>query len=185
MFTLQAAPGSYKTLTVRRAPGRKTRGVLVASAGKCRRAFPCALGRSRIGRKRGEGDGVTPLGSFRLLRAYWRRDKLSAGPLSLPASPIFKNSGWCDEPGHPCYNQPVRLPFGAGHEKMWREDHLYDVVIVLDHNQTERLSVGGSAIFFHLAREGFSPTEGCVAVSRSTMNHLLPRIDGDTIMRIL
>ncbi|MEL7272048.1 MAG: L,D-transpeptidase family protein [Pseudomonadota bacterium] len=184
LFPAKSAREPLNILRVRPAPGEATRGIVVAGAGKSRRAFPCALGRSGIGRKRGEGDGITPLGQFRLITAYWRPDKVRVYAYPLPSQAIFQNSGWCDEPGHPRYNRPVRLPFGASHERMWREDHLYDVVIVLDHNQSHHLSVGGSAIFFHLAREDFTPTEGCVAVSREAMEYLLPRIDGSTVIRI-
>lgn len=70
----------------------------------------------------------------------------------------------------------------ASHEKLKRDDHLYDMVVVMDHNVTRHLSVGGSAIFFHLAYDDYRPTEGCVAISRRDMEWLLPRIGPQTIM---
>ena len=86
---------------------------------------------------------------------------------------IRADDGWCDAPAHACYNRPVRLPFAASHERMMREDRLYDAGLVLDWNITSRRRHKGSAIFFHIAREGFRPTEGCIAVAPAVMRRLL------------
>lgn len=174
----------FSHLTVRRAPGHTTLGLLTARCGKASRTFPCALGRSGIGRKRGEGDGITPLGTFDLLEAHVRMDRNVSYQSRLPLLPIRPDGGWCDAVGHANYNCPVSLPFQASSETLWREDSLYDVMIVLDYNITRRMSLGGSAIFFHIARDDFAPTEGCVAVSRSVMNYLLPRLSGETKMMV-
>jgi L,D-peptidoglycan transpeptidase YkuD (ErfK/YbiS/YcfS/YnhG family) len=76
---------------------------------------------------------------------------------------------WCDDPAHVAYNQPVRLPFAGGHERLWRDDHLYDLVVVLGWNDDPPVAHRGSAIFLHLARDGFAPTEGCVALARDDL----------------
>ena len=146
----------------------------------------CALGRSGIGIKRGEGDGVTPRGSFRLLCAMIRAERIDLRSAQLDLTRILPSDGWCDAPGDRNYNRPVNLPYPASHEELCRSDHLYDVAIVLDYNVSQRLTAkgGGSAIFFHLARDGYTPTEGCVAISRRDMLWLLPRIDSKTEMVI-
>jgi L,D-peptidoglycan transpeptidase YkuD (ErfK/YbiS/YcfS/YnhG family) len=137
---------------------------------------PCALGRSGILIRKKEGDGGTPAGRFELLHVYYRPDKGLPPATTLPLEALTPNSGWCDDPAHPRYNRPVRLPFAAGHEKMWRQDRLYDVVVVLDCNIDPAVKGKGSAIFFHIAREDYRPTEGCVAVSPQHMRLILANI---------
>lgn len=142
----------------------------------------CALGRAGMGSVKREGDGKTPIGTFALLSTHVRRGGGFENRGMLPTGLINPDHGWCDEVGNRNYNQPVRLPYHASHERLLRDDHLYDVFIVMDHNVTQRLSRGGSAIFFHLAHEDYRPTEGCVAISRADMHWLLPRIGCNTKM---
>ena len=134
--------------------------------------------------KHGEGDGITPLGQFRLLYALFRADKLPHCHTRLDRRSITTEDGWCDAPGDRNYNLPVSLPYPASHEKLWRGDDLYDVAIVMDFNISRRMRVGGSAIFFHIARPDYSATEGCVAISKSDMLWLLPRVDANTVMTV-
>lgn len=102
----------------------------------------------------------------------------------LDLAPIRACDGWCDEPGDRNYNRKVCLPYDGCHESLARSDHLYDTVIVLDFNICRRMQVGGSGIFFHLARSKYTPTEGCVAISSSDMDWLLPRVGPRTVMVI-
>ena len=129
------------------------------------RTVRCALGRSGITGAKREGDGATPAGSFALLRILYRPDRINAPQTRLPVAPMAQGDGWCDDAAHPAYNQPVALPFAASHEKMWREDGLYDVVGILDYNLAPARPGLGSAIFLHVAREGHAPTAGCVALA--------------------
>lgn len=136
-------------------------------------------------RDKREGDGATPVGRFPLHRLLYRRDRLPAVPATaLPASPIARDDGWCDDPGDPAYNRPVRLPFAAGHEKLWREDGLYDLVVVLGHNDDPPVPGLGSAIFLHVARPGYEPTEGCVALALDDLLDLLRVCGPDTVMTV-
>ncbi|RLQ89605.1 L,D-transpeptidase family protein [Notoacmeibacter ruber] len=137
-------------------------------------SFRCALGRSGIVSRKREGDGGTPLGSHAILWGYRRADRRwrQSGP--LPLRPITVDDAWCDAPGHPAYNRPVRLPFSASHEQMQRADRLYDCCIVLDYNFNTRIRQAGSAIFLHLAKPGYPPTQGCVALAPRDMARLLP-----------
>lgn len=169
-----------KRLTVRPAPRDQRRGLIVAG----KRVLACALGKGMISARKREGDGATPLGAMRLLAGHVRRDRLKRRVSPLPLSPISAAKGWCDAPGDRNYNRPVRLPYPASHERMLRADGLYDVVIVLDANIRPRRRNGGSAIFLHLARPGYAPTEGCVAISPRDMAWLLPRLSSKTVLQV-
>lgn len=132
--------------------------------------LPCALGRSGRSARKREGDGATPSGVWRPLLVLYRADRVTRPRTRLPVRPLRVDDGWCDAVGDRNYNRPVRHPYTASAERLWREDGLYDVIFVLDHNQRPRVQGAGSAIFVHVARPGYSPTEGCVALAR---HHLL------------
>lgn len=151
-------------------------------------SVPCALGRSGIAGGKREGDGGTPMGRFALRRLLYRADRLALPPGGLPATPISPHDGWCDAPGDPAYNRPVRLPYPASCETLWREDHLYDLVVTLGYNDAPVRPGAGSAIFFHLAKEeadgGLAATEGCVALTLENMLRVLARCTSETHMTI-
>jgi len=146
--------------------------------------FRCALGRGGITAAKREGDGGTPLARMALLGGYLRGRTFPRAS-RLPLSPIGPTLGWCEVPGDRNYNRPVRLPYAVSHERMLREDGLYDACIVLDWNVRPRRRGRGSAIFFHLARPGYTPTQGCVAVSRRTMARLLPLLSRRTELWVM
>lgn len=150
-------------------------------------SFPCALGRGGMSPLKREGDGATPIAAMRVVAGWFRPDRLVRPRSALPLEPITARNGWCDAPADPNYNCPVRLPYPASHETMLRADRLYDVCLVLDWNLPPfgRKRNGGSAIFLHIARPGFPPTEGCIAVAPETMRRLLPRIGPDTVVQTL
>lgn len=165
-------------LTVRARPGHPSQGLLNANG----LVFRCALGRGGITSAKREGDGATPIGCMRILSGYFRRDHLAPGGTRLAMTPIGPDLGWCETPGDRNYNRPVKMPYGASHETMRRADRLYDACLVLDWNISPRLRGRGSAIFFHLARPGFTPTQGCVAVSERVMMRLLPLLSSRTMV---
>lgn len=134
----------------------------------------CALGRSGLSRDKREGDGTTPEGSFPLRRLLYRQDRLGGRPATrLPASAIEPADGWCDDPLDARYNRPVRLPFAGRHEDLWREDGLYDLLVVLGHNDDPIIPGRGSAIFLHVATADYAATAGCVAVARDDLLTIL------------
>ena len=137
---------------------------------------PCAIGRGGVRHGKREGDGATPVGRLQLVGGFFRADRLARPGAPMRLRPLRPSDGWCDEPGHPAYNRPVRLPSPCGHENMWRDDGLYDVVIVLDYNLHPRRRGRGSAIFLHCAHADFRPTAGCVALRPADMRRLLPRL---------
>ena len=140
-----------------------------------------AVGRCGIGLKRREGDGVTPLGTWPVRRALYRADKLTPQTV-LPAAPIAQDDGWCDAPNDPAYNTQIKLPYAAGHERLWRDDDLYDLIVVLGFNDDPVVSGAGSAIFLHVARPDFGPTEGCVAFALADLMKIVAKLaPGDTV----
>lgn len=138
------------------------------------RTWRAAVGRSGIAPKRAEGDGVSPAGCWPVRRVLYRADKLPSPPVSVfPTAAIAPDDGWCDAPGHPDYNRPVKRPFAASHEEMWRGDDLYDIVVVLGQNDDPVVPGGGSAVFLHVASEGYGPTAGCAALNRADLLEVL------------
>lgn len=173
-------PAVLSRLVVRARPGSRSQGLLAAGVA----VFPCALGRGGISADKREGDGATPLGSMRILSGYFRRDHVAPGGTRLQMTPIAAELGWCEVPDDRNYNRPVAIPYGASHETMRRRDRLYDYCLVLDWNIRPRRRGRGSAIFFHLARPGFTPTEGCVAVTAAVMARLLPHLSRRTVLTV-
>jgi len=150
--------------------------LVVSSSGRLERGdrgWRCALGSAGIVADKREGDGGTPAGVFLLRRVLYRADRLRRPSTGLPVEAIAADQGWCDDPAHPDYNRPVRLPFAAGHETLWREDCLYDVVVILGHNDAPPIPGKGSAIFMHVARPDYGPTEGCVALAETDLLEVL------------
>lgn len=172
--------GRFANIAVNSAPGRQGRGVLTADGVRAL----AALGRGGIGRVKREGDGRTPAGRFRLLHVFYRPDRVRRPLTALPVAATRPDLGWCDDPCDRNYNRPVRLPYPARHERLWRQDRLYDILVVIDFNAARPSPGGGSAIFLHVASPDFAPTEGCVAVSLPALQRLLAGVGPHTILDI-
>jgi L,D-peptidoglycan transpeptidase YkuD (ErfK/YbiS/YcfS/YnhG family) len=150
--------------------------IFVSARGELRwrgRVARCALGRNGISDDKREGDGATPAGCFPLREVYFRADRLAAPSTGLPASPVSPDLGWCDDPADAAYNRPVRLPYAARHERLWRDDELYDLIVVIGYNDDPIEPGRGSAVFLHVARPDFAPTQGCVAMRLADLSDLL------------
>lgn len=146
--------------------------------------YRCALGPAGIVPDKHEGDGGTPVGSFPLKQVMYRPDRLSPPDTSLPVRPVSASDGWCDDPERAEYNRLVALPFPASHEELWREDHIYDVIVEVGFNDDPPAPGMGSAIFLHVAREGYAPTAGCVALQLDDLLHVLKVCGDNAILRI-
>jgi L,D-peptidoglycan transpeptidase YkuD (ErfK/YbiS/YcfS/YnhG family) len=132
------------------------------------------VGRSGVKADKHEGDGATPAGAYPLVSILYRPDRI-APPLSqLPVKPLAPSDGWVDEPADANYNRPVSLPYPASAERMWRQDDLYDALVVIGYNLEPVIPGAGSAIFLHIATPDFAPTAGCVAIDRDILLRLLP-----------
>ena len=143
-------------------------------------SVPCALGYSGIAIKKNEGDGITPVGSFALLNVMVRNDRQALPNTGLSISAISRNDGWCDDPASPDYNCPVTLPYSGSHEKLFRSDALYDIIIDIDYNRKAPIAGKGSAIFIHIAQPTYHPTKGCIAVALIDIIELLKSCDENT-----
>lgn len=130
---------------------------------------PCAFGRGGVRADKREGDGASPAGIWPLRRVLYRPDRRPRPDTALPCAALAPTDGWCDAPDDPAYNRPVSLPYPASAEALWRDDELYDLLVVLGHNDDPPAAGAGSCIFLHLARPDFGPTEGCVAVRPATL----------------
>jgi len=150
----------------------RRKGFLVAGGA----VFPCALGRSGIGTVKREGDGRTPRFDLPLRSVFYRADRLARPRTLLPLKRIGPRDAWCDDQKDRRYNRLIDRPPGEAEERLQREDHLYDVIVELGWNDRPVQRGRGSAIFWHLARTGFTPTAGCVAVEGHVFAKVLPRL---------
>ena len=133
----------------------------------------CALGAGGVSLQKAEGDQKTPIGQFELRRLWLRPDRVRLPLTRFPIHYISPKSGWCDDSKSLFYNRPIELPFAASHEKLWRQDGLYDVFFELGYNDVRPKPEKGSAIFLHLQKNNFQPTLGCVAVSWRSLDFIL------------
>lgn len=147
-------------------------------------AYACAVGENGFTDSPREGDKATPLGTYYLRECWYRPDRVQRPATQLPVREITPGDGWCDAPDHPAYNTHVKLPFPASHEVLWREDNIYDIMIPIGFNDLPVTPGLGSAIMFHLARPGYTPTLGCVAVGLKDMLTLLPHLSAQTQIAI-
>ena len=160
----------FTMVRVRAAAGDRQRGWLTAPGLE----IPVALGRGGILANKVEGDGGTPRGVFHPRRVWVRTDRLPRPITQLPVRSIAPDDAWCEDPDDRRYNRPMRWD-GTG-DRLVRDDHLYDMIIEIDHNTRPRVARRGSAVFLHLARDGFKPTAGCVAMTRGNLMRLLARL---------
>jgi len=141
-----------------------------------------AIGRGGIGEKTREGDGITPVGTYPFRKVMFRGDRVFAPRTRLKLWPIIKGDAWCDAPYDVRYNRWVRTPYPASTETLYRSDHLYDIAVELGFNDEPVVAGRGSAIFLHVARPDFGPTEGCIALGEPDLVELLGYLaPGDTI----
>ena len=157
-------------------PGRRAQGGLVAG----RKPLRVALGRSGVRADKREGDGGTPAGRFHPIRLWWRADRLPPPRTLLPMRQIRPDDAWCEDPRSRRYNQAFRRSANEPGDRLRRDDGLYDLIVELDHNTRPRVAGRGSAVFIHVARQGFAPTAGCIALTRKDLLRLLPTMTRKT-----
>jgi L,D-peptidoglycan transpeptidase YkuD (ErfK/YbiS/YcfS/YnhG family) len=165
----------FAAIRIRTAAGDPRRGWLTAGG----QTIPVALGRGGIRANKREGDGGTPKGTFRPRRLWWRADRHPRPRTYLTVRAIGPEDAWCEDPTSRHYNRPIRRDRGGG-DRLRRDDHLYDFIVEIDHNNLPRTTGRGSAVFLHLARANFGPTAGCVSMTKSAMLRLLARLGPQT-----
>jgi L,D-peptidoglycan transpeptidase YkuD (ErfK/YbiS/YcfS/YnhG family) len=146
--------------------------------------FRCALGKAGIKKKKKEGDNITPEGTFKIIRVYYRRDKIKNISTLIKKKEIKKKIGWCDDPVSSVYNKEIKLPSKFSHEKLYRKDNLYDLILVLNYNINPIIKNKGSAIFIHIAKKNYEPTAGCIALKKRDLVELLENIKKNTKIKI-
>ena len=142
--------------------------------------FKCALGKSGIGNKKIEGDNITPKGNFKIIKIYYRKDRLKKLSSKFILTQITKNMGWCDDPKSKKYNQLIKLPTKYSYENLYRRDNIYDLILVLNYNMKPTIKNKGSAIFIHVTKKNYKKTAGCIALKKADLIYLVKKIKKNT-----
>ena len=146
--------------------------------------FRCALGKAGIKNKTKEGDNITPKGTYKVIKLFYRTDKISKIKTIIKKFKIKKNMGWCDDPRSKFYNKEIKLPSLYSHEKLYRKDNIYDLVVVLNYNFKPIIKNKGSAIFIHVTNK-YKSTQGCIALKKEDLIKLLSVIKKNTKIKII
>jgi len=146
--------------------------------------FRCALGKAGIGKKKKEGDNITPIGLYKIVKIYYRKDRIKKISSKFELIKITKNIGWCDDPNSKKYNQIINLPTKYGYEKLYRKDNIYDLILVLNYNMNPAIKNKGSAIFIHIANKKYQPTQGCIALKKDNLLKLISKINKNIKIKI-
>jgi L,D-peptidoglycan transpeptidase YkuD (ErfK/YbiS/YcfS/YnhG family) len=147
--------------------------------------FRCSLGINGIKNKKKEGDGITPKGIFKLKKIYYRKDKIKNIVTKVKKIKITKDMGWCNDPKSKFYNKIIRLPSKFSYEKLYRKDNIYNLIIVLDYNMNPVTKNKGSAIFIHLAKKNYKPTQGCMGLKQNDLIKLIEMIKKNQKIKII
>ena len=142
--------------------------------------FKCALGRAGVGKKKIEGDNITPKGTFGIVKIYYRSDRIKKISSKYKLIKIIKTMGWCDDPKSRKYNQPIKLPSKYSHEILYRRDDIYDLILVLNYNMKPTIKNKGSAIFIHVTKKNYKKTAGCIALKKADLLYLVKEIKINT-----
>ena len=146
--------------------------------------FRCALGKAGIGKKKIEGDNITPRGTFNIVKIYYRDDRVKKMPSKFKLIKITKKMGWCDDPKSKKYNQLIKIPTKYNHEILYRRDNIYDLILVLNYNMKPVIKNKGSAIFIHVAKKNYKKTSGCIALKKTDLIYLVKEIEKKTKVNI-
>jgi L,D-peptidoglycan transpeptidase YkuD (ErfK/YbiS/YcfS/YnhG family) len=147
--------------------------------------FRCALGKAGIGEKKKEGDFITPKGKYKITKVYYRADRIKKIKTNFRLYQIKKNLGWCDDPLSKNYNKLIKLPSKFGHEKLYRKDKLYDLILVLNYNFKPIIKNKGSAIFIHIANKNYKKTMGCIGLKKKDLIFILNDIKKNITVKII
>jgi len=146
--------------------------------------YRCALGKAGVSEKIKEGDNITPKGIFKIIKIYYRPDKIKKIKTLIKKIKIKKNMGWCDDPSSHFYNRQIKLPTKCGHERLYRNDNLYNLIAVLDYNTNPIIKNKGSAIFLHVAKNKYQKTKGCIALKKEHLIKIISKIKKNTKIKI-
>ena len=146
--------------------------------------YKCSIGYNGLSKNKSEGDGCTPVGTFKVNKILYRPDKINYCNFNLNSEIIEYSHGWCDDIESDLYNQKIIFPFEHSAEHLYRNDDLYDIVCVIDYNLNPIKKGEGSAIFLHIASDDYSPTQGCIAIKKDDLLHIAQNLEKDSTIRI-
>jgi L,D-peptidoglycan transpeptidase YkuD (ErfK/YbiS/YcfS/YnhG family) len=138
--------------------------------------FKCALGKAGISKKKKEGDNITPVGNFKIVKIYYREDRIRKISSKFKLIKIRRNMAWCDDSKSKKYNKIISLPTKYSHEVLYRKDNVYDLVVVLNYNMNPTIKYKGSAIFIHIAKKNYKKTAGCIALKKTDLIKLIKKV---------
>ena len=147
--------------------------------------FKCSLGKNGVTKNKVEGDKCTPSGIYRLKQVFYRADRINKITTNLKKIKIKKNMGWCDDPSSKRYNRLIKIPYKFSHEKLYRKDHIYDIVVILNYNMNPVVKKRGSAIFIHITKKNYLKTLGCIALKKNDLLEILNKVKKDNIIKII
>jgi len=146
--------------------------------------FRCCIGKNGFTNKKIEGDKKTPKGTFSLEKLYYRSDKLDKPQTKLKCIEIKKNMGWCNDiKDKTNYNKLINTKKKLRHEKLFRKDFKYNLIIPIQYNWNKRILGKGSCIFLHLTKT-YKPTLGCIALNLKDFLIMLKLINAKTKIKI-
>ena len=142
------------------------------------------MGKRGIGKKKKEGDLITPIGKYKIKYVLYRKDRIKKIQSKLRKTVIKKNMGWCDDPNSKEYNKLIKLPFKNSYEKLFKKENIYDIILVLNYNMSPIKKNKGSAIFIHIAKKNYKKTQGCIAIKKMDLLKILRKININTKVKI-
>jgi L,D-peptidoglycan transpeptidase YkuD (ErfK/YbiS/YcfS/YnhG family) len=145
--------------------------------------FRCVLGKAGVRKKIMEGDNLTPVGTYKIIKIFYRKDRIKKISSKFKLFSINKKMCWCDDSNSKHYNQLIKLPTNYTHEKLYRRDCVYDLILVLDYNMKPIIKNKGSAIFIHVTKN-YKKTAGCVALKKDHLIKLVSKINRNTRVKI-
>ena len=147
--------------------------------------FKCSLGKNGVTQNKVEGDKCTPSGIYRLKQVFYRADRIKKFTTNIKKIKIKKNMGWCDDSSSKKYNHLIKIPNKFSHEKLYRKDHIYDIIVVLNYNMNPVIKKKGSAIFMHIAKKNYSKTLGCIGLKKNDLLEILNKVKKDNKIKII
>ena len=145
----------------------------------------CSVGKRGIGYKKKEGDLLTPIGKYKIKYVLYRKDRVKKIKTKLKKIIIKKNMGWCDDVRSNNYNKLIKLPFNYSHEKLYKKENIYDIILVLNYNMSPIIKNKGSAIFIHVSKRNYKKTEGCIALKKIHLIKVLKELKNNTSIKIV
>jgi L,D-peptidoglycan transpeptidase YkuD (ErfK/YbiS/YcfS/YnhG family) len=147
--------------------------------------FKCSLGKNGVTKNKIEGDKCTPSGTYRLKQVFYRADRIKKFSTNIKKIKIKKNMGWCDDSSSKKYNHLIKIPNKFSHEKLYRKDHIYDIIVVLNYNMNPVIKKKGSAIFMHIAKKNYSKTLGCIGLKKNDLLEILNKVKKNNKIKII